>query len=85
MDLVACNVCRSCNRKDRPSVLRGSAYCDSHRVKHVHGRKGLFGWISKKFFSNLKDKMYDRRIKYNEDGSIRDFKHRGFREDWFWR
>lgn len=80
---ISCRECRQCNRKGKPSVMRGSAYCDSHRKYYTHKRKGLFGWISKKFFSKVKDRTYNKRIEYNDDGSVKEFNKKGFRESWF--
>ena len=82
---ITCRECGSCNHKGKPSVMRGSAYCDSHRKYYTHKRLGLFGWISKKFFSDIKNKFYGKRVKYNEDGTIKEFNKRGFRENWFFR
>lgn len=28
---VNCNVCRKCNRKGKPSVMKGSLYCEKNR------------------------------------------------------
>jgi len=82
---MKCYECGQCNSKGKPSVMQGSAYCDSHRIKYTHRREGIFGWISKKFFSKIKDKFLDRRMKLNEDGSIKEFNKKGFRENWFYR
>lgn len=84
-NLIACNDCRQCNRKGRPSVMRGSAYCDSHVIKRIHRRKGIFGFISKIFFKeHVKNKYTEERTKYNEDGTIKSFNKKGFRESWFY-
>jgi len=80
MDRLACNVCKQCNRKGKPSVTRLSKYCDEHYIKRVKTKRSIFGFLTK-----VKDKIYDRRIKYNEDGSIKDFNSKGFRKDWFIR
>ena len=78
---ITCGECGSCNRKGKYSVMRGSAYCDSHRKKAVYQRLGLFGWISKKFFSAAKDKMIEKRL----DGKTGEKNLKGFRLDWFSR
>ena len=81
MDIkISCTECKSCNRKGKPSVMRGSAYCDSHRKKYTYQRKGIFGWISKKFFSRLNDKMFDRRYDKKKGMNTK-----GFRQEWFAR
>ena len=78
---ISCRECGSCNRKGKVSAMRGSSYCDGHRKKIVFARKGIFGWISKRFFSDAKDKMIDKRL--DEKTGERNLK--GFRLDWFLR
>lgn len=76
--MTDCRVCRQCNRKGRPSVMKGSAYCDSHiNIGKKVNRVGLF--------SRFKDFLFDRRTEYDEEGELKEFNKRGFRESWFWR
>ena len=84
---VSCRECGSCNRKGRPSVMRGSMYCDKHIVRHTYAKTGILKWISERFnfITRVRDKMYDKRIKYNEDGTVKSFNQKGFRQDWFFR
>jgi len=58
--------------------MKGSAYCDSHRKygKKYH-RIGLF--------DRFKGFLWDRRTEYDDEGKLKDFKKKGFRESWFWR
>ena len=79
--MIECNQCGSCNRKGKYSVMRGSAYCDSHIKNVVYQRLGLFGWISKKFFSDVKDKMIEKIV----DEKTGEKNLKGFRLDWFFR
>jgi len=80
MERIACRECRQCNRKGKPSIARGSAYCDSH---YIHRAKTKRGWFS--FITDVKNKFMDKRTKYNEDGTIKEFNKKGFRESWFYR
>ena len=75
LDLIPCYECRQCNRKGKPSVMRGSAYCDSHVVKrHKVNRLGLF--------ERFKDFIFQRR--YDEKtNQLKTTK--GFRESWWYR
>lgn len=80
MGRVSCKDCKQCNRKGRPSVTRLSKYCDNHFVHRVKVEKSNVG-----FFTNLKNKFFDNRAKYDEKGRLVEFKNKGFRRDWFWR
>ena len=78
MSIIKCCVCRQCNRKGKPSVSRGSAYCDSH-IKTISqvNRSGLF--------SRFKDFLNERRSKYDKEGNLKEFKQKGFRMSYFLR
>ena len=78
MKMITCSQCGQCNRKGKPSVMKGSAFCDSHvrSVRQVN-RTGLF--------QRFKDFLYERRTRYDEKGEMKEFKKKGFRESWFWR
>lgn len=80
MNRIACVECRQCNSKGKPSVMRFSKYCDNHYIHRVKVKKSIFG-----IFTKIKNKMMDKRVKYNEDGSIKEFNKKGFRDSWFWR
>ena len=80
MNRIACVECRQCNRKGKPSVSRGSQYCDNNYIRRVKTKRKLFGW-----FTDIKNKMMDRRVEYDEDGNVKKFNKKGFRESWFWR
>jgi len=79
MERVACVECRQCNHKGKPSVRRFSPYCDKH-YKHGVQVKNRFG-----FLTNIRDKLVERRQKYDDDGNLQDFNAKGFRKSWFWR
>jgi len=73
---IKCYECGQCNRKGKPSVMRGSAYCDSHRKFGVKtNRIGLF--------QRFKDFMFEKR--YNDQRETEKLKIKGFRPSWFWR
>jgi len=82
MDRLPCSECKQCNRKGKPSVTRLSKYCDTHYKNRprVKQKKGFFN-----FFTAAKDKFFDKRAKYNDEGKIEDLNTKGFRKDWFWR
>ena len=73
MNRISCMDCRQCNRKGKPSVMRGSIYCDKHFVHRVQTKKktGLFAGIRDRFM----EKRYDPE---------RGIKKKGFRESWFY-
>ena len=72
---IKCNECRQCNSKGKPSVTRGSAYCDSHIKYGIQvNRVGLF--------QRFKDYLFERRYDEKEK-KMRTTK--GFRPSWFWR
>ena len=79
-DLIACSDCQQCNRRGKPSVMRGSMYCDTHK----RGRpvtKGQQG-----FLSRLKDRFFEKRtVKDKETQEIKEVRTKGFRESWFYR
>lgn len=82
MNMIKCYECRACNIKGKPSVMKGSAYCDDHirgGVKHTQKeqRTGLF--------ARFKGFLFDRRTRLDAEGNVREFKKKGFRESWFWR
>lgn len=75
MSKISCIECRQCNRKGKPSVMKGSAYCDSHILSRPQtNRVDLFD----RFKIFLFEKRYDEKT---NDVS----KNRGFRPSWFWR
>ena len=73
--MIPCNECRQCNRKGRASVMKGSAYCDSH-IKSIRqvNRSGIF--------SSFKNFLFERR--YDEKTNKLKTK-KGFRDSWFWK
>jgi hypothetical protein len=81
MELVSCRDCRQCNHKGKPSITRGSKYCDDHRISMRQANK------EKKFglFTNIKNRMFEKRAKYDDKGQLTDLKQKGFRESWFWK
>lgn len=74
MELVPCYICRSCNRKGKPSVMRGSAYCDSHYTMGKTKRVGIF--------NKFKTFMFQRRWDEKEQ-TLKTKK--GFRDSWWLR
>ena len=69
-----CLECRQCNRKGKPSVLKSSSYCDSHRIRNkISKRIGLF--------ATIKERLFNKRF----DEIKNDFKSKGFRKSWFMR
>ena len=80
MSRISCRECGQCNRKGKPSVSRLSKYCDNHYVKPSVTKRNWFGWLT-----DVKNKLMDKRVKLNEDGSVKSFNKKGFREDWFYR
>lgn len=79
-DLVSCDECKQCNRKGKPSVTRYSTYCDKHHTYRVKTRKNWFTW-----FTDIKNKFFEKRAKYTEDDKLKDVDTKGFRPSWFWR
>jgi len=74
-DLQPCSVCRQCNHIGKPSVMRGSAYCDSHKQQgRIIARVGLF----QRFKDRLFERYYDKKENQMKPS-------RGFRLSWFWR
>lgn len=80
MDRISCVECRQCNHKGKPSVGRFSKYYDDNYIHRVKSKKSLFSW-----FTNIKDKFFEKRAKYNKDGSLKELDKKGFRESWFYR
>jgi len=80
MKRITCIECKQCNRKGKPSVTRFSKYCDTHYIHKTKVKKGMFNW-----FTNLKNKYYEKRVKYDKDGKPKDLNTKGFRKSWFWR
>ena len=80
MNRLECLECKQCNRKGKPSVTRLSKYCNDHYIRRVKAKKSIFG-----FLTNIKNKVYDKRIKYDDEGNIKDLNSKGFRRSWFWR
>jgi hypothetical protein len=75
MDRISCLDCGQCNRKGKPSVMRFSAYCDSHIKQGISvNRVGLF--------ERFKDFITQRR--YDEKENMMKTT-KGFRPSWFWR
>jgi hypothetical protein len=77
MNILSCRECRKCNRKGKPSVMRGSKYCDDHRIAKANKKIG--------FFTDFKNRLYDKRSRYDKEGKLKEVKYKGFRESWFWR
>ena len=82
MDRITCIDCGQCNHKGKPSVMRGSMYCDTH-----YHQLGKIGWLDriKRFFGfkeqfkdKLVDKFYDKK-----KGEMNKIK--GFRDDYIYR
>ena len=73
--MISCSECRQCNRKGKPSVLRGSKYCNEHIIT-VKRKSVLFKWVD-----NIKDKIMDKRL--DKDGKLTTSK--GFRQSWWYR
>lgn len=63
--MIQCNECRQCNHRGKPSVMRESAYCDSHRINNKIIRTG--------FFKSMKDKIFS--LLYDEETN--EFKNKG--------
>jgi hypothetical protein len=62
-------------------VTRYSKYCDTHyKYRERPKKKSLFG-----FLTDIKDRVYKKRVKYDEEGNIIDMNTKGFRKGWFWR
>lgn len=79
-ELIACSDCRQCNHKGKPSVMRGSMYCDTHRVGKPVTKE------QKGFFSRIKDRFFEKRtVKDKETDEIKEVLTKGFRESWFYR
>lgn len=58
MPEIKCGNCKQCNRKDKPSVMRYSAYCSSHiRYGLKINRSGLF----ERFVDFIFNKRYDEK------------------------
>jgi len=77
--MITCQECRQCNRKGKPSVSRGSKYCDMHIISRRKAEK-KFG-----FFTDIKNKLWDKRSEYNKEGELKKVEKKGFRPSWFWR
>ena len=43
--MIKCNVCKKCNRKGLPSVMKGSAYCEMMRGTISDSRASAWGMI----------------------------------------
>jgi hypothetical protein len=41
-------------------------------------KKGFFNWLT-----DIKEKYLTSRIKYNNDGTIKEMNTKGFRKNWF--
>ena len=77
---IKCSTCEQCNRKGKPSVMRGSIYCDVHQKK-THKKSDRKG-----FFSSIKDRLFKARTEKDiETGEIKNIRTRGFRDDYFYR
>jgi len=81
MDRIACSQCKQCNRKGKPSVSRYSKYCNTNHINKKIIKQGILTSI----FTKIKNKYYDARVKYNEQGQIKKMNTKGFRTDWFYR
>jgi hypothetical protein len=60
--------------------MRFSKYCNSNYVHTIEVKKGLLKW-----FIDIKDKIYDKRSKYDKDGNFTGVNTKGFRSSWFER
>jgi len=80
VDRIACCQCRQCNVKGKPSVMRSSKYCDNHFVHKIEVKKQWFSWLT-----DIKDKFFEKRAKYDDDGNLKEMDNKGFRPDWIWR
>lgn len=76
LDLKPCYECKQCNHIGKPSVMRGSAYCDSHKR---HGTKAVER-IS--LFQKFKDRLFTKNFDEKEN-QMKPIK--GFRKHWIWR
>ena len=69
-----CLTCCQCNRKGKPSVMKGSSYCDAHNINNkIIKRIGIF--------QAIKNRLFEKR--FNERTG--DMKQKGFRKSWFMR
>ena len=70
-----CYKCKRCNVIGKPTAMRGSAYCDSHKK---------FGVKTKRvgIFQKAKDYIFQKR--WDEEKQTMKTT-RGFRKSWFWR
>jgi len=72
---IKCTECKQCNSRGKPSVMRNSAYCDSHiKVGIRVNRSGLF----RGFMDFLFNRHFD-----DKEGKLKTTK--GFRSDYFLR
>lgn len=80
-NIPRCSDCRQCNRKGKPSISRYSKYCKTHyKTNNKTDKKQNIG-----VFTNIKNKLFDKRTKYDEEGNMKDLNQKGFRKIWFWR
>ena len=74
--MIPCNQCHQCNTKGKPSVSRGSKYCDEHIISIKRNNSFL------NIILNFKDKLFNKRF----DEKTKSLKTtKGFRESWFYR
>ncbi len=52
-------------------------------MNYIHKLETKRSWFS--WFTDIKNRFFEKRTKYNEDGSLKEFNKKGFREDWFYR
>jgi hypothetical protein len=75
IELKPCFECRQCNHKGKPSVMRGSQYCDTHKKQSKVKQKGILS------------RFVDRWISRNENKKNPEQQPptKGFRPSFFWR
>jgi hypothetical protein len=75
-ELQPCSECRQCNHIGKPSVMRGSLYCDTHN-KHEKKpeRAGILGRFIDRWISRHEDKKHPEMQPPTK----------GFRPSFFWR
>ena len=76
IDMIPCSECKQCNRKGKPSISRGSKYCNEHIISNKN-TGGLFKWVV-----SIKDRLLEKRW----DDKKQEIKTtKGFRKDWWYR
>jgi hypothetical protein len=60
--------------------MRYSKYCNTHYKFREKPKGGISKW-----FTNIKDKYWDKRVEHDKEGKIKDVNKKGFRDSWFYR